>query len=318
MSAEERPTTRERRFVKQPVRSDDPSLSREANEMLTRELQQVVGATEVQVPEGTLERRVLSHGGHSTMTATLVDNRPIILVTFLGAIVVGSIIALATGQFWALLLAVGIHAAATVLVAFGVLQLTTQTEHVSPEVHARLEAEGVTDPDQVFNELIEDFSGARTARGATEIVSGGFNETTRMDPTGRAVEQRTEMTPTSEVARPAGSGSAIERGLLVAFVCILAATIVFAVINGGQMWILPVVVLPMGLGWIYLDHLLGGGPAEERAAAQGRRHEPAAAQRPAGDVRQALVTRVLPLALGVAAAVVVFVLLIVGVVADRL
>ncbi len=282
MPAEERRVTRERRFVKQPVRSEDPSLSREANEMLTRELQQVVGATEVDVPEGTLERRILRHGGHSTMTATLVDNRPIILVTFLGAIVVGSIIALATGQFWALLLAVGVHAAATVLVAFGVLQLTTQTEHVSPEVYARLEAEGVTDPDQVFNELIED------------------------------------LTPTSEVARPAGSGSAIERGLLVAFVCILAATIVFAVINGGQMWILPVVVLPMGLGWIYLDHLLGGGPAEERAAAQGRRHEPAAAQRPTGDVRQALVTRVLPLALGVAAAVVVFVLLIVGVVADRL
>jgi hypothetical protein len=273
-----------------------------------------VGATEVEVPEGTLERHRARHGRHSTVTATLVSNRPIIIVGFLAAVVVGGIIALATGAFWTLLLAVGLHAAGTVLVAFAVLLLTTEIEHPAPEVAARLEAEGVADPDQVLSELVEDFSGAEHARGATEVVSGGFNEPTRDDPAGRAVEQRTAMTPSSEAGRPAGSGSVIERGLLVAFVCILAATIVFAAIDGGEMWILPAVVLPIGLGWLYLDRLIGLGPEEERAAAAGRRLEPEAARRPTGDATGALLTRALPLALGVGAAVVVFVLLVVGLV----
>jgi len=280
MPSDEHATT-ERRFFRQPVRSEDPSLSPEANLMLTHELQAIVGAPEVTVPEGTLERRIARHGDHAPITAVIANNRPIILVTFVTALVVGAIIALTTNQFWALLLALGVHVCCTMAVIFGIVQLATETEHVSPEVYARLELEGVIDPDRMLSELIEDFSGTTTARGAVEVFTGGHNQQTRSDPAGRAVEQRTVLTPSSVPARPAGSGSVVERLPLVAFSCILLLTVVFAAISGGWMWLLPAIVVPIGVAWILLDRLIAG-PEEEHAAEQGRSVVPRRRRRPVG------------------------------------
>src|SRR4051794_12137455 len=149
-------TETERRFV----RSEDPSLTPEANRLLTDEVRAVIGKDEVEVPVGTPHRSAERHAGHSPFVATLASNRPLLIVSFLAAIVVGGIISLVTGWYVAVLLAVGLHALATMLVAAGAVQLTTQVEHVGPETAARLEEEGVADPDRVLTELVEDFAGA--------------------------------------------------------------------------------------------------------------------------------------------------------------
>src|SRR4051795_5490162 len=78
----------ERRFV----RSEDPSLTPEANRLLTEELQEVVGAEEVEVPAGTPRRSDEAHAVHSPLVTTLLSNRPILIVTLLAAVVVGAIV----------------------------------------------------------------------------------------------------------------------------------------------------------------------------------------------------------------------------------
>lgn len=148
----------EQRFV----RSEDPSLTPEANRLLTRELREVIGAETVAVRGGT-PAHARAHGTRRPLAAHLVANRQILLITLATAIVVGVFLSLVTGSWWALVAAVAIHALATTAVAGGVIRLAALTEHVSPAVAARLEAEGVADPDRVLTRLVEEFSGTATA-----------------------------------------------------------------------------------------------------------------------------------------------------------
>lgn len=145
------------------VRSDDPSLSPEANRLLTLELREVIGVESVMVPVGTPVRHTRPHGTRGPLAANLIANRQILLITLATAIVFGVFLSLVTGSWWALVAAVAIHALATTAVAGGVIRLAALTEHVSPAVAARLEAEGVADPDRVLTRLVEEFSGTATA-----------------------------------------------------------------------------------------------------------------------------------------------------------
>src|SRR3978361_1792330 len=92
----------ERRFV----RSEDPELTPEANRLLTEELKEVVGRDEVEVPRDTPRRAQESHATRSPLMATLITNRPLIIVSLLAAVVVGGIVSIATGFYVAVLLAV--------------------------------------------------------------------------------------------------------------------------------------------------------------------------------------------------------------------
>jgi hypothetical protein len=103
-----------------------------------------------------------------------------------------------TGQYWAVVVACALHAVGTLVVAAGAIALTTRTEHVSPAVAARLEEEGVGDPDALLSDLVEEFAGAQEAQGVPEVISSGHNArttTAEEDPARAAVEQRTAMTP---------------------------------------------------------------------------------------------------------------------------
>jgi hypothetical protein len=141
------------------------SLSPEANRLLTEELWAVVGRDDVEVAADAPRRTEERHGTHSRFVATLLSHRQILLVTLLAAIVVGGIVSLSTGAYWAVLVAVGLHAFGTMVVVAAAVQLTTEVEHVAPETAARLEAEGVADPDRALTELVEDFAGAERAGG---------------------------------------------------------------------------------------------------------------------------------------------------------
>jgi hypothetical protein len=241
----------ERRFV----RSEDPELTPEANRLLTEELREVVGRDEVEVPRDTPHRAEEAHGTHSPLAGTLVSNRPLIIVTLLAAVVVGGIISLATGYYVAVLLAVGLHALATLLVAAGAIQLTTQVEHVAPETAARLEQEGVADPDRVLTELAEEFAGATEAGGVPEVIGSGNNEqttTAQDDPARDMLEQRTAMTPQSGSGPAAGEGSAI--ALLPWWVVIGVMVVsVVAIPFFSQGWLVPLILVPIGLGWMALQ-----------------------------------------------------------------
>jgi hypothetical protein len=247
----QRSTETERRFV----RSEDPDLTPEANRLLTEELQEVIGRDEVEVPRDTPRRAEEPHATSSPMMATLISNRPLIIVTLLAAIVVGAIISIATGWYVAVLLAVGLHALATLLVAAGAIQLTTQVEHVAPETAARLEQEGVADPDRLLGQLVEDFAGATNAGGVTEVIGSANNERTTHaedDPAASMLEQRAAMTPQSRPGPSAGEGSAV--ALLPWWVVIGVMVIsVVAVPFFAQGWVVPLTLIPLGLGWMALQ-----------------------------------------------------------------
>jgi hypothetical protein len=282
----------ERRFV----RSEDPELTPEANRLLTGELREVVGRDEVEVPRETPHRAQEAHATRSPIVATLVSNRPLIVVTLLAALVVGGIISLATGWYVAVLLAVGLHALATLVVAAGAIQLTTQVEHVAPETAARLEEEGVADPDRVLSQLVEEFAGATDAGGVPEVISSANNERTTAaedDPARAMLEQRTAMTPQSRPGPSAGEGSAI--ALLPWWVVIGVMVVsVIAVPFFAQGWLVPLILIPIGLGWMALQRWM--------AHADGAR-----SARPVGDTAGAR-RRLLPIAVFVVVGAVWFML----------
>jgi hypothetical protein len=286
------PDRTERRFV----RSEDPSLTPEANRLLTEEVREVVGADEVEVPQSTPRRSTTRHATHSTLVATLIDNRPIVLVTLLAAIVGGGIVSLTTGWYVAVLLAVGLHALCTMVVAAGAVQLTTQVEHVAPETAARLEAEGVADPDRVLTELVEDFAGAQNAGGVSEVISSGSNDRTVEagdDPARAMLEQRTAMTPQAHPGPAAGEGSAI--ALLPWW--IVVGMMVISVVAApffSQGWVLPLILVPLGLGWMAMQRWMIHA-------------ESARGERPTGDVAGAQ-RRLVPLTLFVVVGVIWFML----------
>ena len=290
------------------VRSDDESLSPRANELLTRELQAAVGSDEAVVPKNRPHRESKAHGGRSPFTAALKSNLPLIIVTFFVALVVGGIIAMVTDQYWAVVVAAAVHAIGTLAVAVGAIALTTQTEHMDPTVAARLEEEGIGDPDAVLSDLVEEFSGAQEARGVPEVVSSGHNERTvapEEDPGRASVEQRSAMTPTSGRTEVAGADSSIAALPWWVVLGVTVLTVVVALVVGGDMWALPAIVIPISLGWIAVQKWMERGP---RSSAD--------SQRPTGDTNGAR-RRLVPVGVFVVAGVAWF-MVVAGWLADLL
>lgn len=188
----------DRRTERRTVRSRDPSLSPRANRVLTEELRAVTGQDTASVPVDRPRTNRGRHGGRSGLAVELVANRLVIAMTFLGALVVGAILSLATGSWWFLPLAAGVHAIGTMLILGLVLGMTTETEHVSPTAAALLEDEGVSDPDGVFSDLVEEF--AEEDRGHADQRDVAADE----DPAEAASDQRSSITPSQDPSRPVG------------------------------------------------------------------------------------------------------------------
>jgi hypothetical protein len=303
-------STENERTEEREVRSDNPDLSPEANRLLTEELREVVGADRVRLPAGSPPPRADRTRARSTLVATLTANRPLIIVTLLAALVVGAAVSLATGSWWAVVAVVAAHAIGTLVVATAAIQLTTQTEHAAPEVAARLEEEGVADPDRVLSDLVEDYSPTTAPRGTADIVSSGRNELTvrpEDDPARAAAEQRTALTPSSRPGPAAGSGSAV--AALPWWVIVGLMAVSFAAPIAGdtaRLWIVPAIIWPLGLGWIGLQRRMQAGDAAEEG------NEPGDAGPPAhGSLR-----RLLPIYAAIVVGVVLFTILMGLVVGD--
>lgn len=302
------------RTVTREVRSEDPSLSEEANRLLTGELREAIGRDEVELPEEAaahVGEHAGDHAAGSRLRATLLDNRVLVAISLAVLVTIGVIFSLATGSWWMLAVACGVHALGTLLVAGFAINMTTQVEHVDPSVAARLEAAGVADPDRALGDLIADYAGAEGGHGAAEVVSTGNNDN-RADPDSqparRAVEQRTVMTPSASGSSPAGSGSVIGLMPVAVVAGLLVVTVASAIGQGGWVWAVPAIVWGAASIWLFLV-LRVDGRAEERAAADDRALG-GGPDRPHGDVGVAGRTRLLPATAVAVAGVVGFCLLV--------
>lgn len=152
------------------VRSSDPSLSPEANRLLTEELREVVGREQAEVPAGRPHVERERHGGRSGIAVVLAEHRLVATLILLVALVVGAVVSLATGSWWFLLLALGLDVLGVIAVVAVVLAMTTETEHLSPSATARLEDEGVSDPDRVFSDLVEEFAPGEQSEQRTSVT----------------------------------------------------------------------------------------------------------------------------------------------------
>ena len=262
------------------VRSNDPSLSPEANRLLTEELREVVGAERVRVPRRTPRRSGRSHGRHSGFATEVAANRILLGISFLVLLVVGVIVALATAAWWAVVAACVVHAVGAFIVLTILGSAATQTEHVDPSVAAKLSEEGVPDPDAQLSDLVEEFAGAPGDRGPAELVTTGANEQTAdpsLDPAGASVQQRTVQTPAANPSSPAGTDSPMDRVLVKGIVAALMVLAVIAgalsLVLGARFLIIPAIILPLGLAWLVLQTRMGGR-REEQAAQTGTTTEP--------------------------------------------
>lgn len=256
MATDDRQQT-ERRFV----RSADPSLSAEANAALTEELQQAIGAEHVFMPADAPDPGTAERSGDSASTATVASMRPLFIVTLLAALTVGAVISLSTGSWWALVVAVGVHAAGTMVVASGAIQLTTQIEHASPQTTARLEKEGVADPDRVLSDLVEEYTGEAESSPTAGVISAG-------DTGSRApAAQRRAMTPGVPAS---GEHSVVAALPWFVVIGVTLVSLIGAVVEGGEMWAVPAIVLPLGASWIALDRYLSSRTEQQRSPGPGR------------------------------------------------
>src|SRR4051812_350325 len=297
----------ERRFVERDVRADDPQLSRAANEVLTRELQEAVGDDRVTVPaERADELGRLRERTRPTFAAVLGANRVLIAITFTVLLIVGVIVALATGSWWAVVAAAAVHALGALAIISMTLRLTTDVEHMTPAATARLEEEGVPDPDRALSDLVEQYSEERQARGAAEVVSSGHNRVTTEpddDPRQATVEQRTAITPAGSPVEPSEHRSAPMILPIIAVAGSVLVAVGAAIALGGIAWLGAAILVATGLAWLYLQLRIDGGGEAQREDAGGPR-------RRVGDARRGRRTRLLPTVAIVVGAVVAGVILV--------
>jgi hypothetical protein len=134
-----------------PRRPVDPSLSPEANRILRDELRAIEGpAADRQEPVAP------PHALHSPAVANLISARVGGVLTLITAVVVGAIVALASGATWVLIVALAVLCLGTVMVVGLVARLTGEVEHLDPDDAALLEEEGVGDPDRLLEELVDE------------------------------------------------------------------------------------------------------------------------------------------------------------------
>jgi len=231
------------------VVSEDPSLSPEANRILTEEAREAVGADRVRVPKDKPHTERERHGEHGPLAESFAANRILIAITFFALLVTGAIASLATGSWWGVVIAAVVHAVGTFVVLTTLASAARQTEHVSPTSAAKLADEGVADPDAALSDLVEEYSG---------IESGANVQTEHPQdaPARAATQQRSANTPAGVPTEPAGTGSGVDRMIPIWFV---GASVAFSLIVGllspflgWRFLIVPAIGLALGAMWLVL------------------------------------------------------------------
>jgi hypothetical protein len=107
----------------------------------------------------------MSDNQASSDLAALWSSRLLVMLVLGAGVVAGvSLLAVLTGEWWGLAAAMIVLLAAALLVVRNVLSLLTDVDAPSPTERARLESEGVLDPDRWLNEQQSDGDGGRARR----------------------------------------------------------------------------------------------------------------------------------------------------------
>jgi len=196
-------THRRDRTETREVRVDEPDLSPQTNQRLTDEVREVVGTDRVTVPA---DRARASRGEHSAREhRRLLPWRPkSFLAAQIGAagLVGGAVLALVTNSWWVLPAVVVLMGAVTYAVVALVMEMTGNAERPSPTTAAALDAEGVKDPEEMFSEVVAEFTEDTGERDEGERATDVED-----DPARAAAEQESSITPSGGTARPAGPGA---------------------------------------------------------------------------------------------------------------
>jgi hypothetical protein len=190
------------------VRSADPSLSPETNQRLTAELRDAVGRDQVHVPADRGRPSGEPHGTHSILIASAGANRAALVIAALVLLVVGAVVWVTTGSWWVMAAAVALDIAAVGVLTLTTIGMTTEVEHAGPELSARLEEEGVADPDGMLTELVEEYTERdQPHNSVSDTLRPGHNQRTVTpddNPQQATNEQATAVTPSNDPSRPAG------------------------------------------------------------------------------------------------------------------
>lgn len=158
----------------------------EAKAGLRNELTDVVGEDAAARAErkGALDAAVDGERP-KTVSSVLSQSRNLLVISFFVALVVGAVIALITGAWWFLVVALAIHAIGTVFVVGSALSMATQAESPDPRTAAALQARGVTNPDAALNQAVDAAAeesdseeAAETQRQRTEVTPSPRSHTT--------------------------------------------------------------------------------------------------------------------------------------------
>jgi hypothetical protein len=128
---------------------------KQAVQEFDRELEDALGTD---VSEQDAEEALNRPASPRALTV-LRENQLLLVITFATAVVLGVIGSLAANSWWVLLIPLAFHALGTTVVVATSLRLSTQVEKPDPVTVARLEAEGVRDPEQKMNDAIQHLAG---------------------------------------------------------------------------------------------------------------------------------------------------------------
>jgi hypothetical protein len=105
------------------------------------------------VDQASVDRTMAGESGSSAGTF-FSENKLLLAVTLAGALVVGGILSLALGSWIFVVVAVLIHAFASAIVLVMTMRMIEEGDKPDPRTVARLEEEGVADPERALNDAV--------------------------------------------------------------------------------------------------------------------------------------------------------------------
>lgn len=168
--------------------------------IMNQELEESLGApVDEEVSREAAEQRAPS------FASTLSSSKLLVGITFALALALGAMLSLALDSWWLLPALTLVHAGVTFLVVTMALRLTTQVDKPDPATVARLEAEGMADPEKQLNESIRKVATDEGEdKGPVEQTltdNAGETPDPNEDPAKAAARQSISNTPSSEPTR---------------------------------------------------------------------------------------------------------------------
>jgi hypothetical protein len=128
---------------------------------MRRELEDALGE---KVDQATADR-ALAGPPRSSFAAFIADNQLLIGITLATAVVFGVVLSVFLNSWVFLIVAVLVHGIGTLAVTALAVWLATSGERPDPRTVARMEAEGVADPEQKLNDAVHNMRSGDSATG---------------------------------------------------------------------------------------------------------------------------------------------------------